>query len=739
MKTDILKYGVVAILFTFFHFIEAKCGIAFLAVPFLFALTLSKQNLLITAPMFFGLGIAINFSLWNLLFWATPIVILLITLFIHYKIGKRPKSWLFMLYALISYTPRLVLGALSLGNVVYEVAGAVLCLPTFYLFLSILYATITKRLNYPLSTFEKLSFFFFTVVSGFGLFYLKIFFFSIYEFVLLIMLMLLPLTGRTNALFCSVGMGIGALFHSGEAFACSIAYGVIVSLFKREYAYFGGVGAVALKGIAILFGVLKEGYLGLIAIALATIIVIVIPSKIKTRVVARFSPPSGAVTRALINKNRAIIRDKIAHLSSCFYEVGASLKREESAKELNARELASEVVNAVCKRCSHFQACKKKLGGNSTEMVVQELMGSAIEMGKASILDASPFLSSQCVRLNGLIVKANEILYEREELNKKEREKEESKSLLREQVEGLGSVLTNLSKEVGSPIVYDLKRERSLRDAFNEAGIAVSELVVYENGNLCMDLSEDDARKSRVREIVSRTMGAPMKVIEEKKSVDGRVSVTYGREAKYKVAYGERVLSASESGVGDREAVVRLSESKIMLCLSDGMGHGKEAEENSTCAINLIKSLYKAGFDHLTVLRSVQALLKTRQKEEFNAVDIAVIDTFTGEVDVIKQGAREGYVITPDGLEEIACGSLPLGIVEEVVPVTEVKKLTTRDFIVLLSDGIIDGLGKERLEEILSKIDTRNPDDICSIVMDNVVSFVGEDRDDCSIICARLF
>ena len=739
MKTDILKYGVVAILFTFFHFIETKCGIAFLAVPFLFALTLSKQNLLITAPMFFGLGVAINFSLWNLLFLATPIVILLITLFIHYKVGKRPKSWLFMLYALISYTPRLVLGALSLERIVYEVAGAVLCLPTFYLFLSILYATLTKKLNYPLSTFEKLAFFFFTVVSGFGLAYLNIFFFSIYEFILLITLMLLPLTGKASILFCSVGMGIGVLFHSGEAFAFSIAYGVIISLFKREYAYFGGVGAVALKGIAILFGVLEESYLGLIALALATLIVIVIPSKIKTRVIARFSPPSGAVTRALINKNRAIIRDKIAHLSSCFYEVGASLKREESTKELNARELAGEVVNAVCKRCSHFQACKKRLGGNSTEMVVQELMGSAIEMGKASILDASPFLSSQCVRLNGLIVKANEILYEREELNKKEKEKEESKSLLREQVEGLGDVLTALSKEVGTPLVYDLKRERSLRDAFNEVGIAVSELVVYENGNLCMDVSEGDARKNRVREIVSRTMGSPMKVIEEKKSIDGRVSVTYGREAKYRVAYGERVLSASESGVGDREAVVRLSENKVMLCLSDGMGHGREAEENSTCAINLIKSLYKAGFDHLTVLRSVQALLKTRQKEEFNAVDIAVIDTFTGEVDVIKQGAREGYVITPDGLEEIACGSLPLGIVEEVVPVTEVKKLTTRDFIVLLSDGIIDGLGKERLEEILSKIDTRNPDDICSVVMDNVVSFVGEDRDDCSIICARLF
>ena len=57
----------------------------------------------------------------------------------------------------------------------------------------------------------------------------------------------------------------------------------------------------------------------------------------------------------------------------------------------------------------------------------------------------------------------------------------------------------------------------------------------------------------------------------------------------------------------------------------------------------------------------------------------------------------------------------------------------------LVSDGIIDGLGKERIEEILSKTNTRNPDEICSQVMENVVNLVGEDRDDCSIIVARLF
>ena len=739
MKNDIIKYGVFTILFAFFHFIEIKCGIAFLSIPFLFALAFSKQNLLVLSPLFILSGIALEFSWWKLLFLATPVLVLFITFFIHYKVGKKPKSWLFLIYGILSYIPKVVLSVKDLTSGVYQCAGVVLSIPLFYIFLSVLFVILAKKLNFPLSTFERISFSITMAVLGFGLGYLNIYFFSLYEFTVLLSLLIIPLTGKNNLLWASVSFGIGGLFHSVTLFVFSIVYGVLIAIFKKEYAYFGGIGAVVVKSLAILTGAVESSYLSLIALSVPTLATILLPNKIKSKIISKFSLENGGVTRALINKNRALVKDKIERLSSCFYEVGTSLKSDERKESLNPLDLANEVVNAVCKRCGNFQHCKKCLGGNGTEMVIQELMSSAIEIGKASILDASPFLSSRCVRLNGLIVKANEILFQEQERIKKEREQGKNKNLLREQVEGLGEILSLLAKEVGTPIVYDLQREKKLRDAFNEAGITLKDVVIYESGEICIDLNEYDGKKGIVREIVSKTMGTPMKGVEEKKGVDGRVSITFKRDAKYRVAYGERVLSATDSGSGDKDAVVRLSESKVMLCLSDGMGHGKEADENSTCAINLIKSFYKAGFDHLTVLKSVHTLQKTRGKEEFNAVDVAVIDTFTGEVDFIKQGAREGYIITPDGLEEIPCGSLPLGIVDEIVPVTEVRQLTPRDFLVLVSDGIIDGLGKERLEEILSKTNTRNPDEICAQVMENVVNLVGEDRDDCSIIVARLF
>ena len=272
----------------------------------------------------------------------------------------------------------------------------------------------------------------------------------------------------------------------------------------------------------------------------------------------------------------------------------------------------------------------------------------------------------------------------------------------------------------------------------NRKAVSVSEIVAIKDGAISVNVLERDSKNPIIGNTISKITGTKMAIIDKKPSVNGRVTVVMERAPKYRVAYGERLL-AREDVSGDKGSVIRISPSKVMLTISDGMGHGDGAGRNAKCAISLIESLYKSGFEHETVLRSVEALLKVRNKEEFNAIDIAVVDTETGEVDFIKQGGRAGYVITPDGLEVIKADSLPLGIIEGSAPTTERRKITTSDFIVLISDGVVDGLGEERLEEILTAIKTRNPDDICSQVIENLNRLAGEERDDCSIIVARLF
>lgn len=739
MKNNILKYTLYALILLFLHALEWKTGIYAFSISFFFALAYSKQNLIILLPLYLGSGIPFNLSWWGVLYLGAPLIILLVALFIHYKVGKSPTKPLILLYAFTSILPRVGVQSTDWMSACRLSGCALLILPLTYIFITTLYAIVGKKLNYELSAFERVSFCFCLVILGLGLNYINIYFFSFFWLVALFLITFSPSLTFITPLEVGVSLGLGGLPFGIENFAFLVTIGVITNIFHREQGYFGGVVAIVIQSIFMLLGIVEREYLTLIAPALGTIITLLIPNKIKKKISLRFSKESQGLVRVLINKNRAEVRDKINNLSSSLYEVSCALAGEGEKYELNQMELATQVVERTCKRCAYYQRCIKGLGGHGMEVVVQELMGSAIESGKASILDASPYLSSRCHNLNLLIINANEVLNERKKAQKEGKVTDENKKLLREQVEGLALILGDMGKEAGVPLRYDLTTEIRLKDALNEVGVGVKDILSYEGGGLSMSIREEDLLKSELRETVSQIVGAPMCISEKKVGVNGEMCTFWEREPRYKVAYGERVSAKESSGSGDREAVIRLNSHKVMLCLSDGMGHGREANKNSGCAMSLIEALYRAGFNHETVLRSVETLLKVRNKEEFNAIDIAVIDTQSGEVDLIKQGAREGYIITPEGIKEIPCGSLPLGIIEGVVPLTQTIKLTPRDFLVMFSDGIIDGLGKERLEEILSRITTLNPDEVCARVMENVEKVAEEERDDCSMICARLF
>ncbi len=738
MKVNVIKYSIYAVCFLFLRFVEIKTGINAFTVPFFFALVYLKQNVIITAPLLLISSIFLTFNPWNILYFAVPVVVALVALFVHYKTGKPLKPAFILLYDFLSYIPFVVLTASGLIPLVKGLASLFISFPLMFVYVLVLGCIINKKLRFSLARVEKFAFLSCVFVFSLGVSYLDVFFFETYAFFGVLILGFAPITGLLGAVELGVFIGLGGVLKSPLNFAIMSCYGALCALMPKKHGYFGGIIGVIITFALMLVKVLEINYLALTAPVLAVIINLAIPVKIKDKIIKRFNfEPIG--TRALVNKNRQDLKEQLARLSGSLNEIALSISEEEVKTELNSLELATEVSSRVCLSCARYQHCKKCLGGAGTEIVIQELMSSAIALGKASILDASPFLSSRCLNLTGVIVKANEVLLEKKESIKKEGQEIENKRLLKEQVEGLGSVLNEVALNVGTPLIYDLSKENRLKEEFNYKGIFVSDIIIYADGKVSLSLLEGDCEKPEVQEIVSKIMGTPMWAYDTKPSINGRVSKFYCRKPKYKIAYGERVASASFEGSGDREAVVRLNANKVMLCLSDGMGHGKSASLNSGCALSLITSLYQAGFDHLTVLKSVQTLLKVRNKEEFNAIDIAVIDTDTGEVDIIKQGAREGYIITPDGLEVIECGSLPLGIVEGAVPITERRLLTARDFILLLSDGIIDGLGKQRLEELLSSIYTYNPDEVCTVVMDNVLKLAPRERDDCSMICARLF
>ena len=90
-------------------------------------------------------------------------------------------------------------------------------------------------------------------------------------------------------------------------------------------------------------------------------------------------------------------------------------------------------------------------------------------------------------------------------------------------------------------------------------------------------------------------------------------------------------------------------------------------------------------------------------------------------------------------MDVVESDSLPIGILEEVEAVTEQRRLFPNTFIVMVSDGVIDVLGREKLIELLGNVRSGNPDEVAATVMEATVREAGKERDDASVLVGKIF
>ena len=106
-------------------------------------------------------------------------------------------------------------------------------------------------------------------------------------------------------------------------------------------------------------------------------------------------------------------------------------------------------------------------------------------------------------------------------------------------------------------------------------------------------------------------------------------------------------------------------------------------------------------------------------EDNFTALDVGVIDLFSGSADFIKIGSPYSFIITKDSVKIVEGSSLPLGILDELHPTVCKTNLSSGDVVVLVSDGISDAFGSSsELIDFLSSQRALNP----KTLADNILS-----------------
>ena len=184
---------------------------------------------------------------------------------------------------------------------------------------------------------------------------------------------------------------------------------------------------------------------------------------------------------------------------------------------------------------------------------------------------------------------------------------------------------------------------------------------------------------------------------------------------------------------------------RFVMCLSDGMGSGMEACRESESVVELLEQFLDSGFSQETAAKMVNsALVLKRQDGMFSTVDICAVDLYTGICSFLKAGASSTFIKRDHWVEAITSESLAAGLVQQIDFDTASRKLYHGDYLIMMTDGVLDALPLEReeetMKEIIMDIKEDSPKEISRGILERVLGYSDyRARDDMTVLVAGMW
>ena len=204
---------------------------------------------------------------------------------------------------------------------------------------------------------------------------------------------------------------------------------------------------------------------------------------------------------------------------------------------------------------------------------------------------------------------------------------------------------------------------------------------------------------------------------------------------------------AKDGGTVSGDSLLRLDlgGGRVALMLSDGMGVGDRAAIESRATVGLFEKMLRAGFDHTFAAHTVNTALLLRSTEEmFATVDLAIVDLFSGDVELLKVGSSPTFIKRDQKVEVVRSESLPVGILNEIDIDANARALDPGDALIMMTDGILDSIPdrsdkEEWIARMLRREETQEPAELVKLLIDRAKQAAGgEIRDDMTLMVARL-
>lgn len=208
-------------------------------------------------------------------------------------------------------------------------------------------------------------------------------------------------------------------------------------------------------------------------------------------------------------------------------------------------------------------------------------------------------------------------------------------------------------------------------------------------------------------------------------------SFVFVEEAHYIALTGfSKAVKENEMVSGDNYSIIESEKGKMTLLLSDGTGSGEQASSDSEKVLDLMEKMLEAGFSTDMAINMINAAVFAVGKEcSHPTLDICTLDLYQGSCDVCKVGGAASFLKRKHQVEEIKIGNLPLGIFQSVQVQTISKGLQDGDYLILMTDGVLDALQDADCEALMAEtirgLTESNPQEIAEKLIQLVLCHCG--------------
>ncbi len=372
------------------------------------------------------------------------------------------------------------------------------------------------------------------------------------------------------------------------------------------------------------------------------------------------------------------------------------------------RKKEDVIYRSLCLNCHKNKVCYSKDG------ILKDLMLKSIE-GELNDDEVS-FVNKECLKPSKF--------FDLSALFKKDFYKEYKYSLeykglkeaLKSQLNGLSNVITSykdtLLLDHSLNINYEnelVKRELD-KHQFDVMYVNVNkDLKDNYFVNLCVKIMNHQLIY-KIRDLISNVLNINLEIkLVSNFSVEGFLKIELNEVKEYKFTYGVYQINLSEEGNGDSYLIYE-NNNYMIYCLSDGMGVGKLAQEESRFTLRLLKSILETGMDLRNAIMLINSLLKVKNRFDMYAtLDLVSINKRNLKSHFFKNGAMHSYIYSnvEDKFIEVNTSSLPIGIIDHISSYDFSFKLRKNDFIIMFSDGIKEDI--QSFETFFKNIKGYNP------------------------------